>query len=147
MITFFIFILILALDQVTKYLIVNNFTLYQSRPIIDNIFHLTYVQNRGAAFGVFQGQITFFIIVTFLVLAMIIYFYHQLPLDNFSNRLALGLALAGTIGNLIDRIRLGYVIDFLDFRIWPVFNVADSAIVISVTIFAYWILVLDNNQG
>ncbi|WP_027340315.1 signal peptidase II [Halonatronum saccharophilum] len=139
------FILTLVLDQLTKYLILTNFVLHQSMPIIENIFHLTYVRNEGAAFGILQGQRTFFILVTMLVIGLLIYFYRQLPLNSFWNRLALGLALGGAIGNLIDRIRLGYVIDFFDFRVWPVFNIADSAIVIAVIIYSYWILFLEEN--
>ncbi|WP_041607658.1 signal peptidase II [Halobacteroides halobius] len=137
------FLVTLVLDQLTKYLVVKNFTLYQSIPIIKDVFHLTYVQNRGAAFGILQNQVTFFIVISIVVIGLLIYFYHELPLDNFWNRFALGLALGGTIGNLIDRVRVGYVIDFLDFRIWPVFNIADSAIVVGVSIFSYWMLVID----
>ncbi|GAB6100706.1 signal peptidase II [Halanaerocella petrolearia] len=137
------FLITLVLDQVTKYMIVKEFILYQSMPIIENIFHLTYVQNRGAAFGILQGRVSFFIIVTLLLIAVLIYFLRELPLDNFLNCFALGLAIAGAIGNLIDRVRLGYVIDFFDFRVWPVFNIADSAIVVAVIIFSYWMLVID----
>ncbi|GAB6138504.1 signal peptidase II [Halanaerobaculum tunisiense] len=143
MIIFFTFLTILILDQLTKYLVVKNFFLYQSIPIIKEFFHLTYVQNKGAAFGILQGRLIFFIVVTCLLVAMLIYFYQELPLDNLGNQIALGLALAGALGNLIDRIRLGYVIDFLDFRVWPVFNIADSAIVVAVFIFSYWILIID----
>jgi signal peptidase II len=137
------FLITLLLDQLTKYMVVKNFSIHQSVPIIKNVFHLTYIQNRGAAFGLLQGQLTFFIIVTLFVVGALILFYRELPLNNFFNRIALGLALGGSIGNLIDRIRVGHVIDFLDFRIWPVFNLADSAIVVAVCIFGYWMLVID----
>lgn len=146
MIILITFVITLLLDQLTKYLVVQNFALYQSLPIIEDVFHLTYIQNRGAAFGILQGRLFFFIVVTCLLVAMLIYFYQELPLDNLGNQFALGLALAGALGNLIDRIRVGYVIDFLDFRVWPVFNIADSAIVIAVFIFSYWILIIDVDQ-
>lgn len=140
------FLVTLGIDQLTKYLVVNNFSLHQSVPVIKNVFHLTYVQNRGAAFGILQGHSTFFILITVVVIGLLVYFYRELPLENFFNWLGLGLALGGTIGNLIDRVRVGYVIDFLDFRIWPVFNLADSAIVTAVFIFGYWLLMIDERE-
>jgi len=146
MIIFITFLITLILDQATKYLVDNYFVLGQSLPIIKNIFHLTYVQNRGAAFGILQGKSNFFIVVTVVAIGLIIYFYKDLPLDNWFNSLALGLVLAGIIGNLIDRVRLGYVVDFFDFRIWPVFNIADSAIVVAAFIMGYWILFLDESS-
>jgi signal peptidase II len=146
MIIFIIFLATVVLDQVTKYLVLDNFNLGESIPIIQNIFHLTYVQNRGAAFGILQNQLPFFIIITLAVLALLFYFYRQLPLGSSWNKIALGMALGGTIGNFIDRVRLGFVVDFFDFRVWPVFNIADSAIVISVIIFSYWILIVDQGE-
>ncbi len=143
MVIFITFACVLAIDQFSKYLVLKNFALGESLAIIEDIFHLTYVQNRGAAFGILQNQISFFVIITLVVIVLLIYFYRQLPLDSIINKMALGLALGGTIGNFIDRVRLGYVVDFFDFRIWPVFNIADSAIVVAVIIFSYWILVID----
>ena len=140
------FLVTLGVDQWTKYLVVNDFSLHESRPVIENVFHLTYVQNRGAAFGILQGHSTFFILITVVVIGLLIYFYRELPLENFFNRFGLGLALGGTIGNLIDRLRVGFVIDFLDFRVWPVFNLADSAIVVAVFIFGYWLLVIEERE-
>ena len=145
MIIFIVFLVTLLLDQVTKYLTIKYLALYESIPIIKDIFHLTYIQNRGTAFGILQGQSTFFIIVTLALVGLIVVFYRHLPLDDYLTRFGLGLALGGAIGNLIDRIRLGYVIDFLDFRVWPVFNIADSAIVIAVVMFSYWMLIIDTN--
>lgn len=139
------FLLVLLTDQLTKYLVVQNFSLGETMPLIENIFHFTYVRNHGAAFGIMQGQQWFFIIATILLLGGIIFFYKELPLHNLWNRLALGLAIGGAIGNLIDRVRLGYVIDFIDLRVWPVFNIADSSVVIAVTIFSYWLLIIDGN--
>ncbi|WP_018250247.1 signal peptidase II [Orenia marismortui] len=145
MIIFITFLVTIIVDQLTKYMVVKNFSVGESLPIIKNIFHFTYVQNRGAAFGILQNQLPFFIIITLVVLALLIYFYRQLPLNSIWNRVGLGLALGGTVGNFVDRIRLNYVVDFLDFRVWPVFNIADSAIVVAVIIFSYWILIVDNN--
>ncbi|WP_253250645.1 signal peptidase II [Orenia metallireducens] len=147
MLIFVAFLVIILLDQFTKYLVLTNFNLGDSIPIIQNVFHLTYVQNRGAAFGILQDQLPFFIIITLAVLALLFYFYRQLPLGSSWNKAALGMALGGTIGNFIDRVRLGFVVDFFDFRVWPVFNIADSAIVVAVIIFSYWILIVDQGNN
>jgi signal peptidase II len=107
---------------------------------VDDILRLTYVENRGAAFGVLQDQTTFFVLVGILVVGVIAASYRYLPRSGFMLHLALGLQLGGAIGNLIDRVRQGYVVDFVDFGYranwWPVFNVADSAIVVGVALLA-----------
>lgn len=129
-------VLTFMVDQLTKYLVSNTFDYLQSLPVIPRIFHLTYVHNYGAAFGILQNRRGLFILVSATVIALIVYFYKQLP-KGWLTQVAMGLVLGGTLGNLIDRLRLGYVIDFFDFRVWPVFNIADSAIVIGVIIFAW----------
>ena len=101
------------------------------------VFHLTYVQNTGAAFGFLRGKTLFFIVVAVLVLGFIIFLAPRLSREKPLLGLVFGLLLGGALGNLIDRIRFGYVIDFLDFRVWPVFNIADMAIVVGVC-FLIW---------
>jgi signal peptidase II len=107
--------------------------------------HLTHVNNTGAAFGIFQGQsfpLTLVGLLGICVLLLYAFFlYRRLPfLNNKLSEVALGLILGGTIGNLIDRLRLGYVTDFIDFHFWPAFNVADSAIVVGAIMFIYLML-------
>ncbi|WP_408954380.1 signal peptidase II [Natroniella sp. ANB-PHB2] len=136
-------LMVVILDQGTKYLIIENLRLHQSIPIIEDIFHLTYIRNQGAAFGILQGRLTFLIVVTMLAIILLALFYNELPIDNRFSRIILGLGIGGALGNLIDRVRLGYVVDFFDFRVWPVFNVADIAIVVTVAIFSYWLLVIE----
>jgi len=132
---------ILFLDQVTKFLVVKNLSLHQSLPVIKGVLHLSLVYNRGVAFGLFKGLNTFFILAAALAVILI-----YLNLKNLGWRkitlaaAALSLILAGAIGNLIDRVMFGYVIDFLDLRIWPVFNIADSAITIGAVLLACSIL-------
>ncbi|HTZ11923.1 MAG TPA: signal peptidase II [Candidatus Margulisiibacteriota bacterium] len=128
-----------ALDQLTKYFINNRFSLHESLPIIKGVFHLTLVHNRGAAFGLLQNQIPFLILTSIFAIYLI---YSNLKAGKHGKiySLALGLILAGAAGNLIDRIFLGYVIDFLDFRIWPVFNLADSAITVGAGLLGYSII-------
>ena len=103
---------------------------------------MTRVHNTGAAFGLFQGQsFPLTIVASVGVAALLLYalfFYHRFPfLDNRLGKLALGLVLGGTVGNLIDRVYLGYVTDFIAVSIWPAFNIADSAIVVGISILAY----------
>lgn len=139
--TLFIFVL----DQLTKLLIRLNFFPNQSVPIIPRIFHLTYVQNPGAAFGILAYRTNFFILVTLIIVVVVVYYSYKLRhTSTFLLRLGLSLQLGGALGNLWDRIRFGYVIDFFDFRIWPVFNVADIGIVLGVCLFAYQLLRLEN---
>ncbi len=121
--------LVLA-DQLTKYLIVTNFSLHESKPLIPDVFHLTYIQNAGMAWGMFQGKRIAFLILTIPVLGLLGFVYanvlhqgkHFTPL-----KVLIVLIAAGAVGNMIDRIRLGYVVDFLDFCLinFPIFNVAD----------------------
>jgi signal peptidase II len=132
--------LVVILDQLTKRLAEDRLRDQRSVPVVDDILRLTYVQNRGAAFGLLQDQTAFFVFVGVLVIGVIAASYRYLPRSGFRLHLALGLQLGGAIGNLIDRVRQGYVVDFVDFGYqsnwWPVFNVADSAIVIGVALLA-----------
>ena len=140
--TFITVIIILSIDQLSKFLAVKNLALNEPRPVIDGFFYLTLVYNRGAAFGILQNQIPFFIICSLLALALI---FMNLRKVGRSGRaglydFSLSLILAGGLGNLIDRLFSGHVIDFLDFRVWPVFNLADSAITTGVILLGWAIL-------
>lgn len=133
--------LIIILDQVAKYLIKNFLSKGDSFPLIKNWLHLTYVQNFGAAFGIFKKGTDFFIFISsFAIIFIILMFLYERELKSSRNkrlRLGLGMILAGAVGNLIDRLRFGYVIDFIDIRIWPVFNIADSSITIGAIFLIY----------
>lgn len=141
---FLVVSLLVALDQLTKYVAFNYLQSINSIPIIKDVFHLTFVKNRGAAFGILQNQRWFFIIMTVSVLIGIIYYYKHLPKYKPYGfiRFALILISAGAIGNLIDRIRLGFVIDFFDFCLinFPVFNIADICVVIGTILLTWFIL-------
>lgn len=100
----------------------------QSLPVIKGIFHITYVLNPGAAFGMLEHQRWFFILVALAAVLFGAAFYKKLQQESFLMRSGAGLLLGGAVGNLADRIQSGLVVDFLDFRIWPVFNIADIAI-------------------
>lgn len=136
---------VLVLDQWTKslartYLLGPNGRGPRSIPLIGEYIRLTYVENRGAAFGLLQDQTAFFILVGLVVIVVIVASYRQIKEPSWSLNLALGLQMGGAIGNLIDRIRTGYVVDFFDLTFWPVFNVADSAICIGVGLLAWHLL-------
>jgi signal peptidase II len=132
-------IVILILDQLSKILALRYLAPVGSIPIIKNVFHLTYVENRGAAFGILQNQKLFFVIFALLVLGFI-WFY------AYNNRLnkvmvyGLGLVVGGVVGNLIDRVRLGFVVDYLHIMNFPVFNIADSAVTIDIVLIGIFIL-------
>ena len=130
-----IIIAVLTLDQATKFLIQNELVLGESISVVKNIFHLTLVYNTGIAFGLGKGQTTFFIILSLAAVILLVYSLARKKSFGFGGyvltRINLAFILGGALGNLIDRLRLGYVVDFLDFRVWPVFNVADSAITVA----------------
>ncbi|MDD5432203.1 MAG: signal peptidase II [Candidatus Omnitrophica bacterium] len=134
-----IVISVLFLDQLTKFLVVKNLALGSSIPIINGIFHLSLVHNKGAAFGILKNQVPF-LIATSLFTIILFYFALKDNKHKIFYCVSLSLVLAGALGNLIDRVRVGYVIDFLDFRIWPVFNIADSAITIGAVMLGWSIL-------
>lgn len=120
----------LLLDQFSKYLIALHLLPGESIPVFPPVFYITYILNPGAAFGILAHRTNLFIILTLLVIVAIIVWQRYLPKNSTLLHLASGLVVGGALGNLIDRVRLGKVIDFLDFQVWPVFNLADSAIVI-----------------
>lgn len=121
-------ILVFIIDQLVKHLVVSTMHLGQSLPVIKGIFHITYVLNPGAAFGMLEHQRWFFILVALAAVLLGVAFYKKLQQESFLMRSGAGLLLGGAVGNLADRIQSGLVVDFLDFRIWPVFNIADIAI-------------------
>ena len=124
--------LIVFLDQISKFFISQTLVSGESAPVVKNIFHLTLVHNTGAAFGIFKNNAVFFTAASICAVAFIGWYIGKKERLSFPRGAGLALILGGAAGNLIDRLRFGHVIDFLDFRIWPVFNVADSAITVGV---------------
>ena len=136
-------VLIIILDQYTKHMVRQCIPLgasWNPIPWLDPIVTLTHVRNTGAAFGLFPGLSTFFMLVALIVIVGIVIYCYQLDEASLLLRIALGLQLGGATGNLVDRLTLGYVTDFVDFRVWPVFNIADSAIVVGTALLAYYAL-------
>lgn len=125
----------IILDQITKYLILQNFAdVGDTFPLWQDVFHLTYVTNTGAAFSFFRGQVEILRWISLIVSVILIIFIWYSPRLTLIEELGYGCILAGAIGNGIDRFLFGYVVDFLDFRLinFPVFNLADVAINIGV---------------
>lgn len=127
---FLVIVLTLFLDQVSK--VAVKLLMYQgeSIPLIPHVFSLTCVFNPGAAFGLLANQTSLLIAVTVILALGVLSGYRKLPPERFFLRYGLGLIMGGALGNLLDRLRYGFVIDFLDFHVWPVFNLADTAIVV-----------------
>ncbi|CAM4219642.1 signal peptidase II [Lacicoccus alkaliphilus] len=129
---------LIALDQLTKNLVVRHMDIGESIALIDGFLRLTSHRNTGAAWGMFQGQMLFFYIVTVAVVGMLIYIYKKEAKDNLLMQLALTFLLAGAVGNFIDRILFQEVVDFVDVMIFgydfPIFNVADSALTVGVVL-------------
>lgn len=139
-------ILVIVIDQLSKIFFSGILPLNKTIPIIKNFFHLTLIHNTGIAFGILKGSSNTILIVTMIGLVLIIcslkkdFLTDKILLSQKALRIrkvSIGFILGGAIGNMIDRIRLGYVIDFLDFRVWPVFNFADSFITIGAVIL-FW---------
>ena len=141
---------VVALDQASKLVIASAMRLGQSIPVVPGLFDISYVLNPGAAFGILASRSAafrnpFFMIVSLLAICLIVYYYHRyLHQPARLPAAALGLILGGAVGNLIDRLRVGMVIDFLDFHVsgyhWPAFNVADAAISIGVGLMLFRML-------
>ena len=130
---------VVLLDQASKEWVRGAFSLHESVPVIPGFFHLTYVRNTGAAWGLFSGQNIALSALALVMLAVLVAFRRKILPPGRVHRVALGLLCGGIVGNLFDRLRLDYVVDFLDFFVrsshFPAFNVADSAICIGVGIY------------
>lgn len=122
-----------GIDRLVKVLVQTHFIPGETLKVIPKVFHLTYVLNPGAAFGLMAGQTWIFIVTAVIVLCGVIYGQFRIPPQERITRLAIGIIGGGALGNLYDRLFIGRVVDYLDFQIWPyVFNFADSMIVIGV---------------
>lgn len=140
MIFFIVAAIVFGLDQWTKKLVMDHMFIGQSIPIIDDVIYLTSHRNKGAAFGILQDQRLFFIFVTVIVVVALVYYLYKYRATKSMLTIGLTLILGGALGNFIDRLRLGEVVDFIDVKIsigsfyhdFAIFNVADSALVIGV---------------
>lgn len=137
---------VVALDQLTKYLVRANMEWGQSIPS-EGFARLTYTTNTGGAFGIFANQTFLLAVAAVLGILVFLVYFRYIPLESTLLKVGLGLDLGGAVGNLIDRLRFGEVTDFIDIGPWPVFNVADSAIVVGTIIIAYYLLFIAQKKA
>jgi len=141
---------VVVIDQITKWLVVNNMDLGEQIPLIENLLYITSHRDRGAAFGMLQDQMWLFFIITVIVVIGIVY-YLQTQVKYVGTGIAFGLVLGGAIGNFIDRLFRGEVVDFIDVKIigydFPIFNVADSSLVIGVILLMLFTLKEEKVKG
>lgn len=147
MIYFGLIIAIIVTDQFTKYLAETQLAQVRSMPLWENVFHLTYSKNTGAAFSILRNKQSILIIVTLLVMVFLAFYLFKSIQSHepWALNLALAMILGGGIGNLVDRVRLNYVIDFFDFTLinYPIFNVADCFIVLGTVLLGYLLVFSD----
>lgn len=137
-------LLVIVGDQFTKHLVASSMQLMQSQEIIDNFFYFTYAHNTGVAWGMLAGHLWLFIIVALISAGVMVYFFKRTSSKEILTRFGLVLTFAGMVGNLIDRVVFGYVRDFIDVIIFnydfPIFNIADMAVVIGVGLIIFEII-------
>lgn len=142
---YIIAVLIILLDQWTKYLILKTMELGQSIVVIEDFLYITSHRNQGAAWGILQGQMWFFYIITVIVIIGLVYYMQKYAKGKILASLALALMLGGAIGNFIDRVYRKEVVDFIDVYIFgydfPIFNVADSSLVVGVILLMIWMII------
>ncbi len=137
--------IIVILDQIFKFLIVKKVMLYTGVEVIKNFFYITHIKNHGIAFGLFKNRNTFFVISTSIVIVFLLYLTYKFYNKNIIMTYCLSFIIGGAIGNLIDRIKYGYVIDYLQFTFFPpVFNFADASIVCGAVVLSL-LLFFDKN--
>ena len=130
----------LIIDQLSKYLVSHFMILGQSISVIDNVFYLTYVLNTGAGFSILEGARWFFVILTIIILAAVFFLLKHVPKSYRFFRCMIAVFVGGVLGNFIDRLLYGHVIDFFDFQFFPVFNIADCCLTVSVIIMCVLLL-------
>lgn len=139
-------IIFLIIDQITKILVVNSLVPGENIEIIKNIFSIIYTNNTGAAFSILLGKRIFLIVVAILIIGILLYYIKKNKVDGKLNIIAFSLIIGGSLGNLIDRIVRGYVVDFISIKLgsynFPIFNVADTLIVVGV-----FLLLIKNTGG
>jgi signal peptidase II len=143
--------LILLADQATKALVVSSIDVGGRVRLLGDLLALWHLRNAGAAFSLFQGGQVFFLVVTLLAFGMLIYFHRAFRGRGLLLHMVLGLVLGGTLGNLLDRVRLGYVTDFVSMGIgdlrWPTYNVADASIVLGILALVTYLTFGDRARG
>ncbi len=141
-------LLIIGVDQLTKYMTVANIDLYEVVNVIPNVLSWMYLRNTGAAWSILEGQMWFFYIVTLVVVVVVVYYLQKYGRQSGLLALSLSFILAGSIGNVIDRLRFGYVVDMirLEFIDFPIFNVADMALSVGVALMILYVFLDEKSK-
>jgi len=145
---FYILILaVIVFDQVSKYYIQTNMDLNSSITVIEGFFSITYIQNTGAAFSILQGKTMILILIqVFVILAIVIYVFLKKSPFHWTLKVSLAFIAGGGIGNLIDRVSHGYVVDFLHFHFWPIFNIADISVCIGSGLLIIYVFLIEGKE-
>ena len=137
---------VIVIDQITKYWVRASFSIGEIRfdewPV-----RLRYVENSGSAFGFFPNSTAVLIVASIIAMGIVVWMFRQTGINSLPMRLSFGLMLGGGIGNLVDRIRFGSVTDFIDLRFWPIFNIADSSVVVGITTLVVFSLLRETKRA
>ena len=144
---FLIIIVAVAVDQLIKRLVVDTMALYESIPVLQDVFHITYIRNTGAAFSIMEGQISVLILLpVVMITAAVVFIIIKRRTAHPLLMTSVAMIAGGGIGNLIDRVALGYVVDYLDFRVFPIFNAADIFVCAGCGLLILYVLFIDGKQ-
>ena len=144
---FLIIVAAVAVDQLIKKLGVSTMALHETIPVLEDIFHITYIRNTGAAFSIMEGQLSVLILLpVVMIAAAVVFMIIKRKTAHPLLMISVAMIAGGGIGNLIDRIALGYVVDYLDFRVFPIFNVADIFVCVGCGLLILYVLFIDGKQ-
>ncbi len=145
---FYLLILgVIAFDQVSKYYIQTNMDLNNSISVIEGLFSITYIQNTGAAFSILQGKTVILILLqVFVILSIVVYVFFKKNTLHWTLKVSLAFIVGGGLGNLIDRISYGYVVDFLHFHFWPIFNIADISVCVGCGLLIIYVFMIEGKE-
>lgn len=145
---FLIILAVVILDQIIKKLVVGSMALYESIPVLQDIFHITYIHNTGAAFSIMEGLRAVLILLPLvMIVAAIVFMIIKRRSAHPMLMTSVAMIAGGGIGNLIDRIFYGYVVDYLDFRVFPIFNLADISVCVGCGLLILYVLFIDGKQN
>lgn len=145
---FLIIIAAVIIDQIIKKAVVSTMGLYETIPVIQDVFHITYIHNTGAAFSMMEGMRSFLVLLPLImVTGALVYMFIKRKTGHPLMMASVALIAGGGIGNLIDRIFLGYVVDYLDFRVFPIFNMADICVCVGCGLLILYVLFIDGKKN
>ncbi len=133
-------VIFVFIDQLIKHMVLNNYMLGHSMSVIEDFLYITYLKNTGIAFGLFKNNNIFMIIVISIIVILLLFFYYREKNKSLALSISVMFLVSGAIGNLIDRIIYGFIVDYINFTFWPAFNLADSLVVIGSFLLGFYII-------